>query len=161
MKFLRAIRLDNSDSEVYELASEPGEWAVPGSFEFLDAESQSLQGKKLQAFKSGFLGTRSFGWTTLVEIAEIDDDEYQQVIDRLAVHFLEYHGAPHIAAALPAAGDEAHYASTVCEYPLATLLVIERNFGEDGVVESLKVVKLMITQSYLVTELCCLILKKA
>ncbi len=141
MKFLRAIRLDNSDSEVYELASEPGEWAVPGSFEFLDAEPQSLQGKKLQAFKSGFLGTRSFGWTTLVEIAEIDDDEYQQVIDRLAVHLLEHHGAPHIAAALPAAGDEVHYASTVCEYPLATLLAIERNFGEDGVVESLKVVK--------------------
>ena len=141
MKFLRAIRLDNSDSEVYELASEPGEWAVPGSFEFLDAKPQSLQGKKLQAFKSGFLGTRSFGWTTLVEIAEIDDDEYQHVIDRLAVHFLEHHGAPHIAAALPAAGDEAHYASTVCEYPLATLLAIERDFGEDGVVESLKVVK--------------------
>jgi hypothetical protein len=141
MKFLRAIRLDNSDTEVYELASEPGEWAVPGSFEFLDTEPQSLQGKRLQAFKSGFLGTRSFGWTTLVEIAEIDDDEYQQVIDRLAVHFLERHGAPHIAAALPAAGDEAHYASTVCEHPLATLLAIERDFGEDGVVESLKVVK--------------------
>lgn len=142
MKFLRAIRLDDSDTEVYEQASEPGEWAVPGSFEFLDMEPQSLQGKQLQAFKSGFLGTRSFGWTTLVEIAEIDDDEYQQVIDRLAVHFLEHHGAPHIAAALPAAGDEVHYASTVCEYPLATLLAIERDFGEEGVVESLKVVKL-------------------
>lgn len=142
MKFLRAIRLDDSDTEVYEQASEPGEWAVPGSFEFLDMDPQSLQGKQLQAFKSGFLGTRSFGWTTLVEIAEIDDDEYQQVIDRLAVHFLEHHGAPHIAAALPAAGDEVHYASTVCEYPLATLLAIERDFGEEGVVESLKVVKL-------------------
>lgn len=141
MKFLRAIRLDNSDTEVYERASEPGEWAVPGSFEFLDMEPQSLQGKQLQAFKSGFLGTRSFGWTTLVEIAEIDDDEYQQVIDRLAAHFMEHHGAPHIAAALPAAGDEVHYASTVCEYPLATLLAIERDFGEEGVVESLKVVK--------------------
>ena len=141
MKFLRAIRLDDSDTEVFEQASEPGEWAVPGSFEFLDVEPQSLQGKQLQAFKSGFLGTRTFGWTTLVEIAEIDDDEYQQVIDRLAVHFLEHHGAPHIAAALPAAGDEVHYASTVCEYPLATLLAIERDFGEEGVVESLKVVK--------------------
>ncbi len=141
MKFLRAIRLDDSDTEVYAQASEPGEWAVPGSFEFLDMDPQSLQGKQLQAFKSCFLGTRSFGWTTLVEIAEIDDDEYQQVIDRLAVHFLEHHGAPHIAAALPAAGDEAHYASTVCEYPLATLLAIEREFGEEGVVESLKVIK--------------------
>ncbi|GMQ75540.1 MAG: DUF6505 family protein [Gammaproteobacteria bacterium] len=141
MKFLRAVRLDDSDSHLYEQASEPGEWAVPGSFAFLDMDPQSLEGKRLQAFKSGFLGTRSFGWTTLVEIAEIDDDEYQQVIDRLAAHFMEHYGAPHIAAALPAAGEEADYASTICEHPLATLLAIERDFGEQGIVESLKVIK--------------------
>ena len=141
MKFLRTIRLDDSDTEVYEKASEPGEWAVPGSFAFLDTDADTLEGKRLQAFKSGFLGTETFGWTTLVEIAEIDDDEYQQVIDRLAAHFMEHHGAPHIAAALPVAGDEVHYASTICEYPLATLLAIERDFGEEGIVESLKVVK--------------------
>lgn len=141
MKFLRSIRLDDSDSQVYEKASEPGEWAVPGSFAFLDLDPQSLAGKQLQAFNSGFLATRSFGWTTLVEIAEIDDDEYQQVIDRLAQHFMEHYGAPHIAAALPAAGEEAHYATTICEYPLGTLLAIERDFGEEGIVESLKVIK--------------------
>ncbi len=50
MKFLRAIRLDDSDTHVYEQASEPGEWAVPGSFAFLNTEPQSLQGKQLQAF---------------------------------------------------------------------------------------------------------------
>ena len=141
MKFLRAIRLDDSDSQVYEKASEPGEWAVPGSFAFLDMDPQALVGKHLQAFNSGFLGTQSFGWTTLVEIAEIDDDEYQQVIDRLAAHFMDCYSAPHIAAALPAAGEEAHYAATICEYPLNTLLAIERDFGEEGIVESLKVVK--------------------
>jgi len=141
MKFLRAIRLDESDARVYEHASQPGEWAVPGSFAFLNMEPLTLEGKKLQAFNSGFLGTESFGWTTLVEIAEIDDDEYQQVIDRLAAHFMEHYGAPHIAAALPAAGEEAHYATTICEYPLNTLLAIERDFGEEGIVESLKVIK--------------------
>lgn len=141
MKFLRVIRLDDSDTQVYEQVSQPGEWAVPGSFAFLDMDAELLQGKQLQAFKSGFLGTQSFGWTTLVEIAEIDDDAYQQVIDRLAAHFMEHYGAPHIAAALPAAGEEAHYAATICEYPLNTLLAIEREFGEEGIVESLKVIK--------------------
>jgi hypothetical protein len=141
MKFLRAIRLDESDVQVYEQVSQPGEWAVPGSFAFLDMDPDMLGGKQLQAFKSGFLGTQSFGWTTLVEIAEIDDDEYQQVIDRLAKHFMDHYGAPHIAAALPAAGEEAYYATTICEYPLNTLLAIERDFGEEGIVESLKVVK--------------------
>ena len=42
---------------------------------------------------------------------------------------------------LPVAGDEAHYACTLCEHGLHTLLAIERDFGEDGIVESLKVIR--------------------
>ena len=141
MKFLRTVRFDDSDAQVFALSAEPGEWAVPGSFEFLDTDPQQLDGKLLQAFNSGFLGIGSFGWSSLVEIADISDDEFQQVIDRLAQYFIQHHGAPHIAAALPAASDEAHYASSVCEYPLHTLLAIEREFGDEGIVESLKVIQ--------------------
>ena len=141
MKFLRTIRLDGSDPEVYEPAAEPGEWAVPGSFSFLADDPGSLSGKRLQAFRSGFLGTRTFGWSSLVEISEIDDDAYQQVIDALARHFMDEHGAPHIAAALPVAADEADYAVTICDHPLHTILTIERDFGDDGLIESLKVVR--------------------
>ena len=114
---------------------------MPGSFAFLDVEPEDLTGKRLQAFRSGFLGTRTFGWSTLVQIDEIDEDEFQLVIDRLAQHFIDDYGAPHIAAALPAAGEEAHYAVAICEYDVHTLLAIERDFGEDGIVESLKVVR--------------------
>lgn len=141
MKFLRTIRLYDSDVQIYERAAEPGEWAVPGSFAFLDIPEQDLSGKMLQAFKHGFLGTSTFGWSSLVEIAEISEDEYQDVIDRLAAHFMENYGAPHIAAALPAAGDEADYAAVICEYDLHTLLAIEREFGEEGLEESLKVIR--------------------
>ncbi|MGI9336471.1 MAG: DUF6505 family protein [Gammaproteobacteria bacterium] len=141
MKFPRAIRLDESDLQVYERAARPGEWAVPGSFAFVNVEPAQLTGKPLQAFKSGFLGTETFGWSTLVEIADIDDDDYQQVIDRLAAYLMEHHGAPHIAAALPVAGEEADYAAAICEYPPATLLALERDFSPDGVSESLKVIR--------------------
>lgn len=141
MRFPRAIRLDGSDLEVYEAAAEPGEWAIPGSFAFINDNPESLQGKRLQAFRSGFLGTSSFGWCTLVEVAEIDEDQYQEVIDRLAQHFVRAHGAPHIAAALPVAADEADYAVGICHHPVHTLLGIERDFGDDGIVESLKVLR--------------------
>ncbi len=141
MKFLRTVRLDESDSRVYDRAAEPGEWAVPGSFAFLECDPNSLSGKDQQAFKHGFLGTRTFGWSTLVEIAEIEDDEYQQIIDRLAAHLISHYGAPHIAAALPAAGEEAEYAASICQGQPHTLLAIEREFGEDGIVESLKVIR--------------------
>jgi len=141
VKFLRTIRLDDSDVQVYERAAEPGEWAVPGTFAFLDMDSEKMSGATLQAFRFGFLGTRSFGWSTLVEIAEITEDEFQLVVDRLAAHLMSHYGAPHIAAALPVAGDEADYAATICEHELHTLLAIEREFGVEGIEESLKVIR--------------------
>ncbi len=141
MKFPRTIRLDASDLEVYEAAAEPGEWAIPGTFAFIHDTPETLDGKRLQAFRSGFLGTASFGWCTLVEVAEIEEDEYQQVIDRLAQHLVRHHGAPHIAAALPVAAEEADFATGICQHPLHTLLTLERAFGDDGIVESLKVVR--------------------
>ena len=141
MKFPRAIRLDQSDVEVFETPAQPGEWAIPGSFAFINDDPEALQGKRLQAFKQGFMGTSSFGWCSLVEVAEIGDDEYQEVIDRLAQHFVQAHGAPHIAAALPVAADEADYAVTICAHPLHTILTIERDFGDEGLVETLKVIR--------------------
>ena len=141
LKLPRTLRLDDSDLHVYERAAAPGEWAVPGSFAFLDVEPADLHGKGLQAFRTGFLGTASFGWSTVVEVAEIDLDEFQSVIDRLAAHLIAACGAPHIAAALPAAGDEVNYASQICSHPVNTLLAIERDFGADGILESLKVVR--------------------
>ncbi len=141
LKLLRTVRLDASDAQVYERVCKPGEWAVPGSFVFMHDSPETLSGKRLQAFQSGFLGTETFGWSTLVEVARIDEDEYQQVIDRLAAHFIEHYGAPHIAAALPAAGEEVQYAADACEHEPSTLIALERGFSDDGVVERLKVVR--------------------
>lgn len=141
MRFLRAIRLDDSDTRVFDPPARPGEWAVPGSFAFLDADPSQLTGKRLQAFRQGFLGTESFGWSTLVEVAEISDAEYKRVIERLANHFVQRYGAPDLAAALPAAREEASYTASLCEPDLHTLLAIEREAGEEGIVERLKVIR--------------------
>ena len=126
---------------MFDDTAEAGEWAIPGSFAFINDEPEQLEGKRLQAFKHGFLGTQSFGWCSLVEVAEISDDEYQQLIDRLAQHMVNAHGAPHIAAALPVAADEADYAVNLCSHPLHTLLTIERDFDDEGLIESLKVIR--------------------
>jgi hypothetical protein len=114
---------------------------VPGSFVFLDDDEATLTGKRLQAFRHGFLGTGSFGWSSLVEVAEIEEDELQQVIDRLAQQLVRAFGAPHIAAALPAAGEEADYAASICSHPLHTVLTLERELTDEGIVESMRVVR--------------------
>ena len=51
MKLLRTIRLDPSDTFVFEQAAEPGEWAVPGSFVFWNQDPSSFEGKKRSAFR--------------------------------------------------------------------------------------------------------------
>jgi hypothetical protein len=70
VKLLRTIRLDPSDTFVFETAAAPGEWAVSGAFVFWDSEPAALQGKARTAFRSGFLGVDSLGWSTLVQIVE-------------------------------------------------------------------------------------------
>ena len=70
MKLLRTIRLDPSDTFVFERAAEPGEWAVPGGFAFATMDVARLEGKKRAAFRSGFLGIDSLGWSTLLQVVE-------------------------------------------------------------------------------------------
>jgi hypothetical protein len=64
----RTIRLDPSDTFVFESAAEPGEWAVTGAFMFADDDPGTLEGKARAAFRAGFLGVQSLGWSTLVQI---------------------------------------------------------------------------------------------
>ncbi len=141
MHFPRVIRLDDSDERVYETPARPGEWAVPGAFAFLDLEIDRLGGKAREAFRHGFLGTESFGWSTLVRVDEISDAEYAAVIERLAAHFVQQYGAPNLEAARVAAAEEAAFASSICNYPPQTLLMLEREPGEDGIAENFRVVQ--------------------
>ena len=45
MKFLRTIRFDNSDTQVFEQAAPSGEWAVSGAFAFTSMPRLMLVGK--------------------------------------------------------------------------------------------------------------------
>ena len=141
MRFPRAIRLDDSDEHAYEVVARPGEWTVPGSFEFYDVAAEQLTGKRGEAFAHGFLGTESFGRATLVEVAEISVAEHEQVVQRLAQHFVARYGAPDAAAALPAAREEAEFARSICEHPVHTMLMVERELAADGIRERFKVVR--------------------
>ena len=141
MRFPKTIRFDASDAKVFNRAAPPDEWAVSGAFAFSNADPEAISGKTRQAFANGFLGVDSFGWSTFVSVAEIDDAEYERVIDALADHFVEVYGAPDRAAARPAAEAEAAFAAGLCDKPLNTLLSVSREFGEAGIVERFHVIE--------------------
>ncbi len=141
IRFPHTIRLDQSDTQVYERAAAPGEWAIPGTFVFSNADAAALEGKAAQAFAHGFLGLHSFGWSTLVEVGEITDDDYETMVNALALHFVARYGAPDVATALPTARQEVEFAAGLCDYDLHTLLAVERSMDEDGIRERFKVIR--------------------
>ena len=113
-KLLRTLRLDLSDTFVFERPAEPGLWAVPGSFLFWDADLETMAPKTRAAFRSGFLDVRSLGFSTLVEVAEIGEADLRELTEILARHLLERFGAPSLEAAQEAARDEVAFAASLC-----------------------------------------------
>src|SRR5436305_11414507 len=90
LKLPRTIRLDPSDSFVFERAAEPGEWAVSGAFVFWNRSSDLLNPKQRTALRSGFLGIGSFGWSTLAIVTEACEADRQAMVERLAAHLMEH-----------------------------------------------------------------------
>jgi hypothetical protein len=133
VKLLRTIRLDPSDTFVFEPAAEPGEWAVSGAFMFADAEPDALEGKPRAAFRGGFLGVSSLGWSTLVQVVEASADDHAALVETLAQQFVERLDAPDLVTARVAAEEEVAFAASLCEHPRDTLIAVRRSF-EDGAI---------------------------
>ena len=131
MKLLRTIRLDPSDTFVFEHAAEPGEWAVSGAFAFWSTDAAALEGKARSAFRGAFLGIDSLGWSTLVQIVEASEADRTAVVERLAQQLVAHFGAPDMAAARAAAEEEVTFAESLCNQPADTLIAVHRSF-EDG-----------------------------
>lgn len=133
MKLLRTIRLDPSDTFVFEKAAEPGEWAVSGAFVFWNTDAAALQGKARSAFRSGFLGVETLGRSTLVQIVEASEADRARVVDLLAEKLVAHFGAPDMDAARAAAAEEVAFAESLCTQPKDILVGVHRSF-EDGTV---------------------------
>jgi hypothetical protein len=132
IKLLRTIRLDPSDGFVFDPSAQPGEWAVPGGFMFWDQEPGELVGRPKQAFRAGFLGLTSFGWSTLVVVVEATPEERAGAVDALADFLLAHQGAPSREDALAAAEDEIAYAQSLAAHPVQTLIALHRSVRDDG-----------------------------
>ena len=136
LKLPRTIRLDPSDTFVFERAADPGEWAVSGAFVFWNRDLANLAQKQRVALRSGFLGVDSLGWSTLAIVTEATEADRQAMVERLAGQLLEQFGAPDLAAARPAAEEEVAFAASICDPPLQTLLAVQRNV-ENGEIREL------------------------
>jgi len=138
LKLPRTIRLDASDTFVFAHAAEPGEWAVTGTFLFFGVDPTGLAGKERQAFRAGFLGIDSFGWSTLAVVSETTSDQREVAVARLAEQLVARCGAPDQGTARAAAVEEIDFAASLCDHPPGTLLGLNRRAESDGIRESFR-----------------------
>ena len=134
----RTIRLDPSDTFVYARAAEPGEWAVTGTFLFFGTDVAALDGKARQAFRGGFLGVESFGWSTLAVVTEASKEDRRAAVETLAGQLVARCGAPDIDTARIAAAEEVEFARSLCDHPVGTLLALKRSAEGEGIRESFR-----------------------
>jgi hypothetical protein len=138
MKLLRTIALDSSDNFVFDVAAEPGDWAVSGAFRFCHLDLAKLSGKDRSAFRSGFLGVQSWGWSTLAQIVHATENDLRAVVERLAGQLVERFGAPDLATARLAAEEEVAFAQSLCTYPIGTLIAVHRSVSDGDIRESFR-----------------------
>ncbi len=105
---------------------------MPGSFMFFGADVTALKGKPKVAFRSGWLGLESFGWSTIAVVVRATPEERRDAVQHLAEVLVAQHGAPDMGTALAAADEELAFAESCAEHPEQTLVVIHRTLGEDG-----------------------------
>jgi hypothetical protein len=142
LKLPRTIRLDPSDTLVFEHAADPGEWAVTGSFLFWDRDVSGLTGKARAAFRAGFVGVQSLGFSTLVVVTEAAAEERDEAVEALAGHIHTKFGAPSIEAARAAAREEIAFASSLCQHEVNTILAMHRTLEGGEIKEQFRALHL-------------------
>jgi Family of unknown function (DUF6505) len=138
VKLLRTIAIDPSDTFVFDVPAEPGDWAVSGAFRFCDRDPAKLSGKDRSAFRGGFLGVQSWGWSTLVQIVHATEDDRRTLVDLLAKQLIERFGAPDLATARLAAEEEVAFAQSLCTHPVSALIAVHRSASDGEICESFR-----------------------
>ena len=141
LKLPRTIRLDPSDTFVFERAAEPGEWAVSGAFVFYNCDTATLGQKQRVALRSGLLGIDSLGWSTLAVVTEASQAERDAVVAKLAAQLSVKFGAPDAEAARAAAEEEVAFAASLCDHPPQTLLAVNRSVETGEIRERFRTLK--------------------
>ena len=135
MKLLQTIRLDDSDTFLFETA------AAPGAFAFAHLDPARLEGKARAAFRGGFLGIGSLGWSTLVRIVEVNPEDRTAAVAALATQLVARFGAPDLATALPAAEEEIDFAASLADHPAGMLATVSRSYEAAAIRETFRALR--------------------
>jgi hypothetical protein len=150
LKFLKAVRLDDSDAHILAHeggAAQDGEWVVSGGYAVCDL----ARGHRTPRCHcdTTFVAAGARRRCTIAEVGEISDAALAELIEDLARHFLAELGAPSLAAARAAAADECAYTVELAAgFPTEVWITVKREATADGVGERYSVFRRLMIGSH-------------
>lgn len=138
--FLKALAALPRDRWHRQPPAIAGEWAVTGAFRFAHRDPASLMGRERTQFQYSWLGLESFAPCLHVVVTPVAPDELEQILRRLAAHLLDAWDIPSPQAAVELAAEEIEFARTLAGHPSGTVLALEREFNEQGLIERSRIV---------------------
>src|SRR5665213_1958496 len=115
-KLLRAVRLDDSDEQVFRScgAAADGEPVVSGGYAVCDFASDPKCTPACHC-ECSFVAIASRARCSIAEVVEVNDEEVETSIDALAWHLVKVWSAPSWEAARRLAEEEIRHTAEVCE----------------------------------------------
>jgi hypothetical protein len=108
---------------------------VAGAFRYRHRDPATLVGREIQSFKSSWYAIGAFAPALHVEVAETTAGELERTARELAAHLLDAWNAPDPTAAVETAREEIEFALALCAHPRGTVLALQREFNEQGLIE--------------------------
>jgi hypothetical protein len=137
-KLLRAVRLDESDEQVFRAcgAARDGEPVITGGFAVCDFENAPRCEPACHC-QASFLALTSRARCTIAEVVEVSDEQMAEEVEALAWHLVKSWNAPSWEAAHALAEEEVRHAADVCETlsPGVWITVTRERRAEDGALE--------------------------
>jgi hypothetical protein len=131
-KFLKAVRLDDSDAERYGIACDEDEWVCTGGFATCDLATGYRCDPRCFCDES-FLSITRRARVTLAEVIDVSDADIAIFKDQLAQHLVFDWKAPNFDAAREVAEEEIDYTVATAEkFASEVWITVKRSPGKDG-----------------------------
>jgi hypothetical protein len=133
-KFLRAVRLDDSDDHLFRThgAAREGDWVVSGGYAVCDFANAPKCDPRCYC-ESSFLALESRSRCSIAEVVEVTDEELEARTDALAWFLVKGWGAPSWEVARRVAEEEVRHTADVCESLAPEVwITVKRTPSQDG-----------------------------
>lgn len=135
--FLKAVRLDDSDAELYRThgACDEDEWVTSGGFAVCDLANGYRCNPRCYC-EASFISLTRRARCTLAEVVEIDTADIALFKDQMAQHLLFEWKAPTFEAAQEVAAEEIDYTVELANgFPAGVWISVKRVPSENGVID--------------------------